>query len=700
LHSLSCFIFKPKANRNSFSGGFVEKIAKFIVEKRIYFLWGFIAATILGIYFAQAVRVNYDLTKYLPQDMPTSESLTLMEEEFGINGLAQFMAVDVSIPQALALKEDIKRVTGVESVLWLDDFIDIAKPLELADRQLVENYYKDGNVLISIVFSEGDHSLKTGEAIAAIENLRGANTALRGPAVEAYRTRQTASSEVLMITLFVLPIFLIILLFSTGSWIEPVIFIATIGISILINMGTNIFIGEVSYITNASSGLLQFAVTMDYSIFLLHRFGEERAKGHETKQAMINALKLSFSAVSASSMTTVAGFAALMFMRYGIGFDMGIVLAKGVILSLITVMILLPALIILFEKTIERTHHRPFMPDLKKFARGIMKLKIVIPVIALILPVAFLAQNSNHFLYGDGVVSEKSVIYETFGEYNPLALLVPSGDIQKEAAMARSLEALENVSGIESLAVIAGNGLPREFLPQALRDNFETDEFSRMVIYIDAPAESDKSFAVLDDIREIADKFYHGQYFLVGSTSAVSDIRKVVEHDFSITNMIAILAVGAIVLLTFRSISIPVILVLVIQTSIWINMSIPYFTGSPLIFIGYMIVSAVQLGATIDYAILLTGRYMECRRTANPLEAAVSAIADSGNSVITSAAIMSAAGFTLGYISGVPGIASLGMLLGRGALLSCALVLTVLPNLLAAADGLIRRTTLKHGFLK
>lgn len=678
----------------------MERIAKFIVEKRIYFLWGFIAATILSIYFAQAVRVNYDLTKYLPQDMPTSESLTLMEEEFGINGLAQLMAVDVSIPQALALKEDIKRVTGVESVLWLDDFIDIAKPLELAERQLVENYYKDGNALISIVFSEGDHSLKTGEAIAAIENLRGANTALRGPAVEAYRTRQTASSEVLMITLFVLPIFLIILLFSTGSWIEPVIFIATIGISILINMGTNIFIGEVSYITNASSGLLQFAVTMDYSIFLLHRFGEERAKGHETKQAMINALKLSFSAVSASSMTTVAGFAALMFMRYGIGFDMGIVLAKGVILSLITVMILLPALIILFEKTIERTHHRPFMPDLKKFARGIMKLKIVIPVIALILPVAFLAQNSNHFLYGDGVVSEKSVIYETFGEYNPLALLVPSGDIQKEAAMARSLEALKNVSGIESLAVIAGNGLPREFLPQTLRDNFETDEFSRMVIYIDAPAESDKSFAVLDGIREIADKFYPGQYFLVGSTSAVSDIRKVVEHDFSITNMIAILAVGAIVLLTFRSISIPVILVLVIQTSIWINMSIPYFTGSPLIFIGYMIVSAVQLGATIDYAILLTGRYMECRRTANPLEAAVSAIADSGNSVITSAAIMSAAGFTLGYISGVPGIASLGMLLGRGALLSCALVLTVLPNLLAAADGLIRRTTLKHGFLK
>jgi predicted RND superfamily exporter protein len=266
--------------------------------------------------------------------------------------------------------------------------------------------------------------------------------------------------------------------------------------------------------------------------------------------------------------------------------------------------------------------------------------------------------------------------------------------------MTRSLEDVQNVSGIESLAAIADNGLPREFLPQSLRDNFETDEYARTLLYIDAPAESAQSFAALDNIRVIADRYYPGQYFIVGSTSAVSDIREVVELDFSITNMIAILAVGAIVLLTFRSVSIPVILVLVIQTSIWINMAIPYFAGSPLIFVGYMIVSAVQLGATIDYAILITSRYMEYRQTANRREAAVAAIADSGNSVITSAAIMSAAGFTLGYVSGVPGIAALGMLIGRGALLSSFMVLTLLPHLLMAGDGLIRVTTLRHGFLK
>jgi len=678
----------------------VVKISKFIVDKRIYFLCGFIAAAILSIYFAQSVRVNYDLTEYLPQDMPTSKSLTLMEEEFGINGLAQVMASDISIPAALALKEEIKGIQGVLNVLWLDDFTDISQPLNLADDELVEDYYKDSNALFRVIFSEGDHSLKTGEAIEAIEGLREGNLMLRGPAVEANRTRRTASSEVLTITLFVLPIFLIILLFSTSSWIEPVIFIATIGISILINMGTNIFIGEISYITSASSGLLQFAVTMDYSIFLLHRFGEERLKGLETKQAMINALKSSFSVVSASAMTTVAGFAALMFMRYGIGFDMGLVLAKGVGLSLVSVMTLLPALIILFEKTIDRTHHRPFMPDLKRVAGGIMKLKFIIPVVALILPIAFLAQNSNNFLYGDGAISERSGIHEAFGDYNPLALLVPSGNVQREADMVRSLEEVENVDNIESLATIADNGLPREFLPKVLRDNFESGQYSRIIIYISASSESEKSFAALANIRAIADKFYPGQYFLVGSTSAVADIKDVVEYDFSITNMFAILAVGAIVLLTFRSVSVPIILVLVIQTSIWINMAIPYFAGSPLIFIGYMIVSAVQLGATIDYAILLTGRYMEHRRIMMRREAAIAAIADSGNSVITSAAIMSAAGFTLGYISGVPGIASLGMLIGRGALLSGVMVLTVLPNLLALSDRFIRVTTLKHGFLK
>lgn len=678
----------------------MERISRFIVEKRMYFVFAFVIMTLISVYFAQMVRVNYDLTVYLPQDMPTSKSIDLMEREFGLNGLAQIMISDTTIPEALSMKAQIEKINGVSSVIWLDDFIDLAQPIEFADSSLVGNYFKEGNAIFRIVFDESDHSVTTGYAIEAIENLNGGDIHLRGPAVEAYRTRQTASSEVFMIVLFVLPIFLLILFFSTSSWIEPVIFITTIGISILINMGTNIFVGQISYITSASAGLLQFAVTMDYSLFLLHRFAEERAKGFNTKDAMTNALKLSFSALSASAMTTVAGFVALMFMRYGIGFDMGLVLAKGVVLSLASVMLLLPALIILFEKTIEKTHHRSFMPNLGGVAKKVVKLRWILPLIAIILPIAFLAQSSNHFIYGDGAVTQKSAIYETFGEYNPLAILLPKGDMRTEARMVRALDEVRNISHVEALSMIIENGLPREILPNALIENFESQNFSRMVIYIEAPAESEEAFLVRENVERIGAEFFPNEFHLVGSTSAVFDIRSVVERDFRLTSLIAILAVGMIVLLTFKSISIPIILVAVIQTSIWINMAIPYFVGSPLIFIGYMIVSAVQLGATIDYAILLTGRYVENRQSMPRRDAAIASITDSGNSIITSAGIMSAAGFTLGYISGVPGIASLGMLLGRGALLSCLLVLTVLPNLLILSDKIIKLTTLKHGFFK
>jgi len=265
--------------------------------------------------------------------------------------------------------------------------------------------------------------------------------------------------------------------------------------------------------------------------------------------------------------------------------------------------------------------------------------------------------------------------------------------------LAEDLKGVEGVEHIESLFTYANPSIPREILPAQLIDNFQSENFTRMIINIDAVAESSQAFATLENVREIANRHYPGKHYLIGQTSAISDIREVVEQDFAITNLLAILAVGLIILLSFRSLALPVILVLVIQSAIWINMAIPYFTGSPLIFIGYMIVSAVQLGATIDYAILLTGRYMEQRRTVSPREAAIASIVDSGNSIITSAAIMSAAGFTLGYVSGVPGIAALGMLIGRGALLSCIMVLTLLPQLLVAGDKLIRFTTLKHRFL-
>jgi len=682
----------------------MERLAGFVVEKRAGFLAMFAILSVLSLFSLGEVRVNYDHTKYLPQDMPTSRGLALAGAEFGLQGMAQVMAEGLTIPEALQLKAEIRKIPGVGNVLWLDDFVDVTVPLSFFQSQLVERHYKNQNALFQVVFAEADHSQLTNAAVQELEKLDGGSLFMRGPALDASPMRRTATSEVFAITLLVIPIFFSILLLSTNAWIEPVLFVIAIGVSILINMGTNIFLGEISYITQVSSGLLQFAVTMDYAIFLLHRFGEERrSRDMDPKRAMVSALTHAFPAIAASSLTTVAGFVALMFMRYGIGLDMGVVLAKGVVLSFFSVMTLLPALVIFFEKTIERTHHRSFMPDLRRAAGGILRFGLVLPVVGLLLPVAFLAQGANDFLYGGGAVAgqavarETAAIYDAFGDFNPLVLMVPTGNVQQEARLAEQLEKLEGV-GVESLFTFAHVAVPRGSLPARLVERYQGDRYSRMILHLDAAAESPQAFAALAQVREVASIHYPGRYHLVGSTPAIAEIREVVERDFVTINYLAILAVGLIVLVTFRSLAIPVMLVLVIQAAIWLNMAIPYFTGSPLIFIGYMIVSAVQLGATIDYAILLAGRYLARRRNTGRRDAAVAAICDAGSSIITSAAIMSAAGFTLGYMSSIPGIAALGMLIGRGALLSCVLVLTFLPHLLVAGDGLIRFTTPWHGF--
>ncbi len=686
----------------------MDKFAKSVVEKRKIFLVLFAILTLISIILIPMVKVNYDNTKYLPEDMETKKALSLMEEEFGLKGYAQVMFADVDVPQALELKSQVSAISGVDSVIWLDDVFDLTQPLSYLDQGVVTQHYKEGNALFQVNFREDDHSLKTGDALVEIRELAPNIVSIEGPAMNAMSTRTMTSSEILQITLLLLPILLIILLMFTNSWFEPVLFLTVIGVSVLINMGTNAFVGEISYITQSSASLLQLAIAMDYSIFLLHRFGEERARGLHALEAMTEALRRSFAAILSSALTTVAGFVALMFMRYQIGFDMGLVLAKGILFSLISVVLLMPALIIMSEGLIEATKHRSFMPSLKGFARVIIKLRYVIPLMIILLLVpAFLAQGSNHFLYGEAATAasdgtplalEKENIEDTFGLSNRTVLLIPKGNIPYEIALAERLTNIFNVKDIQSLVTLADPAVPREILPKAFRENFEGDNYTRMIISLNTEPESPAAFTAVDQIRDVAQEYYPDEYVLLGSSASLNDIKTVVESDLLTVSMISIFAVGLILLLTFRSISIPVILVFAIQSSIWINMSIPYFMGSPLVFIGYMIVGAVQLGATIDYAILLTSRYKENRRTLLKQEALIKAIDDAGNSIITSASILGAAGFMLGIVSSVSVISSLGILIGRGALLSALLVLIFLPQLLMIFDGIISKTTLEHGF--
>ncbi len=677
----------------------MERLARAIVAWRKPIVVAFSLASLVGLALLPNVVINYDQTAYLPGDMPTRRAIMIMGEEFGLHGSAEVIVRGVSIATSRRLHSEMSAVDGVRSVVWLGDIADVNKPLDLLPSADVAAYYADGAMRFQVSFTAGDHAPATGKAIDALRRIGGTDMLIRGPAVDALNLRHTATSEITTIVLLVLPVFLAILFLATSAWIEPLLFCLIIGVSILINMGTNALLGSVSFITHTTAGLLQFAVTMDYAIFLLHRFSEERSKGAGIEQAMTKALGSSFATVVASSLTTVAGFVALMFMRYGLGPDLGLVLAKGVLLSLIAVLTLLPALVIYFAPWIERTHHRSLLSSGKAWARSVVKLRLVLPIVLLLVPVAFVAQGANNFLYGEGTPADTSARHPQFGWHNPVALLVPNGDIPREVSLVNALREQPHVRSVQGLVTLADTFVPRAMLPQAAVDEFVGDRYTRIVVMLDTEVESLESATALTAIRRIADEHYPNATWLLGSTPAVSDIRAVVEHDFTVTALVAILAVGAIIAVTFRSLTLPFLLVLTIQAAIWLNMAIPYFSGAPLIFIGYMIVSAVQLGATIDYAILLTGRYMEFRREKGVVEAAAEAVRSSCSAVVTSAAILAAAGFTLGFVSGVPAIAALGMLIGRGAALSCLLVLTFLPQLLMLADRLIQATTYKHGFL-
>ncbi len=684
----------------------VTKLANFIVEKRKLIISIFLILTVISIAFIPMVGVNYNLSSYLPSEMNTKKAMDIMEDEFSLSGQAQIMIEDVTIPKAMEVKEKIKNVDGVKSVIWLDDIVDVYQPMNFFNENTVEDYYKDNTALFQVEFSNDDYSLKTGDAIDDIREIIGENGVIGGTAVNTKAMRESTVKEILSISMIVVPLFIIILLITTQSWFEPVIYLSVIGISVLINMGTNVVFGDISFITQSSAAILQFALSMDYSLFLLHRFAEERDKGLEVNKAMKVAIVESFSSLASSCLTTVAGFAALMFMRYRIGMDMSLVLGKGIILSLISVIFLLPGVTILFHKLIEKTHHGSLLPSLEKVGKGIVKSRfIVILIVAILIIPAYLAQDSNSFIYGETAVTsseetevgkEQKKIQDKFGVYNPMVVLVPKGNINTEVDLTKELNNKSYISSVQGLVTITDPTIPKEILPNKVVDNFLSENYSRIILTLKVPVESNVTFRSVDDIHNVLEKYYGDDYYLLGSSASVSDIKEVVDKDFTVVNVISIIAVAIIMMFTFKSLSLPILLVLVIKSAIWINMSVPYFMDIPLSFIGYMIVSAIQLGATIDYAILLTNRYMDNRKTMDKKSAAISAVKDSGWSVITSALILCVAGLGVYFISSINGVSEMGLLIGRGAALSGIMVLVLLPQLLVTFDKVIKKTTLKR----
>jgi len=675
----------------------MDRFAWAIINKRKTIIISCIIILIISAVLMLSVNVNYNIADYLPQKAVSTTGIKIMKREFtqAIPN-ASVMVEDVSIAEALDIKRQLSEIEGVSEVLWLDDVADIKIPLIMQDPETVEGFYKDRSALYSITVENGAEQ----DVIAEIRKIVGPKGAIAGEAANLTDMQKAAVTEVSLAVTILLPVIIIILILSTTSWLEPILFLSATGMAVIVNMGTNIIFGEISFVTNSVSPILQLAVSMDYAIFLLHSFADFRKEYDDAEVAMFHAIKASITTVAASALTTLFGFLALIFMEFRIGPDLGICLAKGIIFSFISVIVFLPALTLSLCKLIDKTGHRIIMPEFRSIGKYVSKLFIPVTVIvAIIIVPAYLGQGETDFLYGYSDFNAKRElgrsnidISEKFGRTNIIAIMVPKRDIAKEAALSDKLKKRPHVRNVVSYASTVGDTIPSGFLGEDITRQFYSENYSRIVLYTDLPDEGEITFNAVEEINGIIRQYYD-EFYMVGQSATLSDIKKVVEVDNVRISFIAIAAVFLVVLLTFKSIMLPVILVLTIEVAIWINLSIPYFTGTSINYIGYLVLNTVQLGATIDYAILLTDNFLKKRKKAPAKEAVCEALSIAFRSILVSASILSFAGFTLYFTSSNSIVVDIGLLLGRGTLISMFMVICFLPAMLIMFDKLIGKTT-------
>ena len=662
--------------------------------------------TIIGIFlilFAlcafckQFVAVNYDMNDYLPPESASTRALDLMEQEYdgGIPN-ARVMVQNVSVPEALKYKEKLLAVDGVSDVTWLDDVASVTVPLETLDSDTVETYYKDGNALFSVTIDED----KRIAAVNALRDIIGDDNAMTGSAVTTAVATTSTVSEITTIAIFAVAFVLFALILTTTSFAEPFLVLAGLGIAIIINAGSNLMFGEISFVTNAAGNILQLAVSLDYSVFLLHRFAECRQNSSDPKEAMVQALTLSTTSILSSGLTTVIGFLALCLMQFQIGPDLGLALAKGVAISLITVFTFMPALILRTYKLIDKSEHPSFMPSFRGFGRFVSHIMIPMVIIfAILIAPCYLASNANSFYYGASHIfgnatklgADTEKIETAFGKRDTYVLIVPKDSTATQAELSNTLHDIPQIKSILSYVDTVGETIPEQYLDEGTLSKLNSNNYTRMVLTVDTDYEGNETFSLVEEIRDTAEDYYPGEWYLAGEGVSTYDLMYTVTSDMVKVNLVAIGAVFLVLLLTMKSLILPVILVLSIETAVWINLAIPYFSDQTIFYIAYLIISSIQLGATVDYAILFTDRYKEMRQTYQKKEAIVQTISAVSVSILTSASVLTVVGFLLGIFSTHGLLSQLGYFLGKGTLCSLTIVLFVLPGLLSLFDRLIVR---------
>lgn len=648
-------------------------------------------------------RVNYDILYYLPGDIETMQGQDILMEDFGKGAYAMFVADDMTNIQASKLKAKLEQVDHVAEVIWFDSIADSSIPQEILPDTLYDAYHSDTGTLMAIFFDTSTSADETMDAIVEIRRISGEQCFLSSMSAIVTDTKLLVEQELFWYVLIAVILSCIVLAVTMDSWMAPILFMLNIGIAIIYNLGSNIIQGEISFITMSLAAVLQLGVTMDYSIFLWNCYREQRQQYPEKEDAMAHAIAVTITSVAGSSLTTVAGFIALCFMTFTLGLDLGVVMAKGVILGVIGCITILPALIMTFDKLITKTSHRPLTINGDRFASFVIRHSKIFLVFLLLLwiPALYGYQHMEVYYNLDTSLPDylpsiqaNQVLSEDF-DMSTVHLILADDQLSPKdvKGMLSEMEAVDGVQFALSIDSLIGSDIPKDFLPEEVTGKLSSGGRQLMLISSQYPVASDEVNAQIDQLGEIL-KRYDSTGMLIGEAPCTRDLITITDRDFQVVSIVSIGAIFLIILLVLRSISLPVILVLVIELAIYINMGLSYYTGTVLPFISSVVIGTIQLGATVDYAILMTNRYqLERAQGRDKEQATMIALSSSVPSVVTSALCFFAATIGVGIYSDVDLIGSLCLLMARGALISMAVVLLLLPALYLLCDRLIMKTS-------
>ena len=649
-------------------------------------------------------RVNYDVLYYLPDDIETMKGQDILVDEFGTGAYSMFICEGMKNKDVAALKKKIENVEHVSKVVWYDSFSDLSVPVEMLPDKIQSALFSDDSTMMFIIFETTTSADETMDAIGDIRKLAGKQCFVSGMSAIVTDTKNLAESEVAIYVLIAVVLSCIVLALTMESYLIPFLFLASIGIAILYNMGTNIFKGEISYITKALSAVLQLGVTMDYSIFLWHSYQEQRKLyGDDHKEAMAQAIAATIKSVVGSSITTIAGFVALCFMSFTLGLDLGIVMAKGVIFGVICCVTVLPAMIMIFDKALEKTKHKQLIPDFPKVSEFLVKhhKAFAFLCVALFIPFAYFQANTAVYYNLDSslpkdlesIMANEKLQEEYHMGAAHMILMDKNVSGKEKHKMIKEMEQVDGVKEVLGLESIIGPSLPESMIPQDIKDILESDNYELMLITNEYQTASEEVNEQINELNTIL-KSYDKNGMLVGEAPCTKDLIEITDHDFKVVSAVSIMAVFLIILFVFKSITLPVILVLVIEGAIFINMGIPYLTGTELPFIASIVIGTIQLGATVDYAILMTSRYEQERGGGKSKKESIGiALESSIRPVMVSAFSFFAATFGVGIYSKIDMISSLCLLMARGALISMCAVLLFLPAMYWIFDRVICATS-------